>query len=156
MSIRTLDLQIIEWLRRTYLPVARLAVFVIYFYFGVLKLLGDSPATPLARALVDKTIGAGQFHLSFMVLAVFECLIGVLFLFPKMTRVVIPLLFLHMVIVCSPLLIVPHLVFTKPFVPTLEGQYIIKNIAIIALAIGVAAQTKPLAKPLQKPLPKRR
>ncbi len=137
---------IIDWLRRTYIPAARLAVFVIYFYFGILKLLGDSPATPLAHALVTKTIGAGNFQWSFMVIAVFECLIGVLFLFPRATRIVIPMLFLHMIIVCSPLLIVPHLVFIKPLVPTLEGQYIIKNVAIIALAIGVAAQTQPLHK----------
>lgn len=146
MNVRTLDLAIIDWLRRWYLPAARLAVFVIYFYFGVLKLLGDSPATPLAHALVTKTIGAAQFDWSFMTLALFECLIGVLFLFPKATRIVIPMLFLHMIIVCSPLVIVPHLVFVKPLVPTLEGQYIIKNVAIIALAIGVAAQTQPLRK----------
>ncbi len=146
MNIKTLDLAIIERLQRWYLPAARLAVFVIYFYFGALKLLGDSPATPLAHALVTKTIGAANFEWSFTVLAIFECLIGVLFLIPKATRIVIPLLFIHMIIVCSPLFIVPQLVFTKPFVPTLEGQYIIKNVAIIALAIGVAAQTRPLQK----------
>ncbi len=144
MNIKTLDLKIIDWLRRSYLPIARLAVFIIYFYFGVLKLLGDSPATPLAHALVAKTGEAQHFHLLFMLLAVYECIIGVLFLFPKLTRIVIPLLFIHMIIVCSPLFIVPNLAFTKPFVPTLEGQYIIKNVAIIALAIGVAAQTPPL------------
>lgn len=144
MNIKTLDLKIIDWLRRSYLPVARLAIFIIYFYFGVLKLIGDSPATPLAHAFVDKTLGAAHFDAAFMVLAVFECLIGVLFLFPKLTRVVIPLLLIHMVIVCLPLFIVPDLAFSKPFVPTLEGQYIIKNVAIIALALGVAAQTPPL------------
>lgn len=146
MNIKTLDLKIIDWLRRSYLPVARLAVFIIYVYFGVLKLLGDSPATPLAHALVEKTVGGQHFHVLFMLLAVFECIIGVLFLFPKLTRIVIPLLLLHMIIVCSPLFLVPNLAFTKPFVPTLEGQYIIKNVAIIALAIGVAAQTPPLRK----------
>lgn len=146
VSIKTLDLKIIDWLRRWFLPLARLAIFVIYFYFGLLKLLGDSPATPLARALADKTIGASHFHAAYMVLAVFECVIGVLFLFPKLTRVVIPLLFIHMIIVCSPLFLVPNEAFVKPFVPTLEGQYIIKNVAIIALAIGIAAQTPPLGK----------
>lgn len=145
MKIKTLDLTIIAWLRRTYVPVARIAVFIIYTYFGALKLLGESPATPLARALVNKTAGAAHFHSLFMVLAVFECLIGVLFLFPKFTRVVVPLLLVHMLVVCSPLIVVPHLAFTKPLVPTLEGQYIIKNVAIIALALGVAAQTSPLA-----------
>lgn len=146
MDIKTLDLRIIAWLKRTYLPVARVAIFVIYFYFGFLKLIGESPATPLAQAFVDKTGGGAHFHELFMVLAALECLIGILFLFPKATRVVIPLLLIHMIIVCAPLLFVPNLVFVKPFVPTLEGQYIIKNIAIIALALGVAAQTAPLAK----------
>jgi len=144
MNIKTVDLKIIDWLRRSYLPIARGAVFIIYFYFGLLKLLGDSPATPLAHALADKTIGAANFDVAFTILAIFECIIGILFLFPKLTRIVIPLLLIHMIIVCSPLFLLPGQAFTKPFVPTLEGQYIIKNVAIIALAIGVAAQTPPL------------
>lgn len=144
MNIKTLDTKIINWLRRSYIPVARVSIFIIYFYFGLLKLLGDSPATPLASAFTDKVLGASHFHAAFIALALFECLIGILFLFPRFTRVVIPLLLIHMVIVCSPLFIVPHLAFSKPFVPTLEGQYIIKNLAIIALALGVAAQTPPL------------
>ncbi len=150
MNIKTVDLVIIDWLRRWYLPMARLAVFIIYFYFGLLKLLGESPATPLAHALVVKTIGAAHFDVAFMLLAIYECVIGVLFLLPKATRFVIPLLLVHMIIVCSPLIVLPHLVFAKPFVPTLEGQYIIKNIAIIALAVGIAAQTRPLKKKLHR------
>ena len=146
MKLANLDLIIIEWLRKAFLPMARVAIFVVYFWFGVLKLFNQSPATPLARALVAKTIGAQNFGWSFKVLAVYECLIGVLFLFPKLTRVVIPMLLIHMVIVCSPLFLVSNLAWTRPFVPTLEGQYIIKNVVIIALAIGVAAQTKPLLK----------
>jgi hypothetical protein len=40
---------------------------------------------------------------------------------------------------------VPELTWQQPFIPTLEGQYIIKNLVIIALAFGVAAHTEPLA-----------
>jgi uncharacterized membrane protein YkgB len=146
MNIRKIDLKIIAWLRKSFLPMARLAIFVVYFWFGILKLFEQSPATPLAQAFVSKTLGAANFVWSFKALAIYECIIGILFLFPKMTRIVIPLLLIHMAIVCLPLFIVPDLAWTKPFVPTLEGQYIIKNLAIIALAIGVAAQTKPLKK----------
>ena len=145
VQIKTIDLKVIAWLRRWFLPFARLAVFIVYFYFGVLKLMGDSPASPLAQALTAKTIGLQHFDLAFKLLAVYECLVGVLFLIPKATRVVIPLLFIHLLIVCSPLVLVPDAAWLRPFVPTLEGQYIIKNVLIIALAIGVAAQTKPLA-----------
>jgi uncharacterized membrane protein YkgB len=151
MNLQKLDLKLIEFFRRSFIPVARFSVFAVYFWFGLLKLLDLSPATPLASALVDKTIGLQYFDTSYTLLALLECLIGVLFLFPKATRIVIPLLLLHLVTVCSPLLITPELVWSKPFVPTLEGQYIIKNVAIIAVAIGVAAQTPPIKS--KKPRP---
>lgn len=141
-----MDKTIIAWLGRSFLPLARVAIFVVYFWFGTLKLFDLSPAGPIAYALADRTIGLAHYNLAFHILAVYECVIGVLFLFPKATRIVIPLLFIHMLIVCSPLFIVPHLAWVRAFVPTLEGQYIIKNLAIIALAIGVAAQTRPLHK----------
>jgi uncharacterized membrane protein YphA (DoxX/SURF4 family) len=144
MDIKTIDLKVIEWLRRVFPVLARVAIFVIYFWFGILKLFNLSPAGPLAQALVAKTFGAQHYDLLFHVLAVYECLIGVMFLFPKLTRVVIPLLAVHLVIVCSPLVLVPHLAWSRAFVPTLEGQYIIKNVAIIALAIGIAAMIRPL------------
>lgn len=146
MKITKIDQQVIEWTRVSFIPVARMAIFIIFFYFGLLKLLSQSPASPLALALTAKTIGAVHFTLAFKLLAVYECLIGVLFLIPKATRIVIPLLFIHLLIVCSPLLLVPHLAWVRPFVPTLEGQYIIKNVLLIALAIGIAAQTKPLSR----------
>lgn len=146
LNIKTIDLEIIAWAKRLFVPIARTAFFVIFFYFGFLKLLGLSPASALAEALTAQTIGMQYFDLSFTILALFECLIGVLFLIPKATRVVIPLLFIHLAVVCSPLIIVPQMVWQQPFVPNLEGQYIIKNVALVAVAIGIAASTMPLKK----------
>lgn len=142
--------QIDDWIintaKRLYMPVARFAFFIIFFYFGFLKIVGLSPASPLAEALTVKTIGMQYFDASFLILAVIECLIGILFLIPKTTRVVIFLLFVHMAVVCSPLLLVPEHVWSGFLVPNLEGQYIIKNIALIAIAIGIAAHVTPLEK----------
>lgn len=146
VKLDAIDQQVIIGLRRSFLPLARAAFFIVFFWFGFLKLLGLSPATPLAEHLIDQTVGAQYFELLFYTLAVLECIIGILFLFPKMTRVVIPLLLIHMAIVCSPLLLLMGDTWQSFLVPTLEGQYIIKNAAIIALAIGVAASTEPLAK----------
>lgn len=143
-KLHTLDLHVIAWARRSFMSIARFAFFLIFFYFGFLKLVGLSPATPLAEALTAQTIGNDWFHVAFMGLAVLECLIGVLFLIPRATRVVIPLLFVHLIVVCSPLILVPGYVWTAPFVPNLEGQYIVKNIALVAIAIGLVASTPPL------------
>lgn len=126
------------------MPAARIALFVVFFWFGFLKLTGVSPAGDLAEALAAKTIGDDLFDFSFKALALLECFIGVLFLVPKAVRIVIPLLFLHMAVVCAPLILVPEMTWQSFLVPTLEGQYIIKNIVIIALAFGVAANTRPL------------
>lgn len=145
-KLEAIDVHIIAWARRLFLPIARAAFFVIFFYFGLLKLVGLSPASPLAEALTAQTIGGEWFQVAFIALAVIECLIGILFLVPRATRIVIPLLFMHMLVVSSPLVLVPAHVWSAPLVPSLEGQYIIKNIALVAVAIGIAASTSPLKK----------
>ena len=146
VNIQALDLTLIAFFNRTFQPVARFSVFLIFFWFGLIKLLGQSPASPLAEALTAKTVGTQYFEPLFYVIAILECIVGILFLFPKLTRVVIPLLLFHMAIVCSPLVLVPEYTWQSFMVPTLEGQYIIKNAVVIAVAIGIAASTTPLVK----------
>jgi len=144
-KIISIDQRLINFFRRTFLPVARLSLFIVFFWFGLLKLLGHSPATPIAQELINNTVGAAYFNELYIALALLECLIGILFLFPKAARLVVPLLLVHMITVSSPLLLVSEMTWKTFMVPTLEGQYIIKNVAIIAVAIGVAAHTKPLS-----------
>lgn len=146
MNIQKLDLRLIAFFKRTYVPFARFSIFLIFFWFGFIKLLGLSPAGPLAHDLVAKTVGAQYFDTLFIILAFLECVVGILFLFPKLTRIVVPLLLFHMLIVCSPLFLVPEHTWQDFLVPTLEGQYIIKNMVVIAVAIGIAASTAPLQK----------
>ena len=140
-----IDLQLIAFFRKSFIPFARFSIFLIFFWFGLIKLIGLSAASPLAEALTAKTVGMEYFDVLFYTLAVVECVIGILFLFPKATRVVVPLLLFHMIIVCSPLLLVPEYTWQQFAVPTLEGQYIIKNAVVVAVAIGVAASATPLA-----------
>lgn len=144
INYKQIDLQVIAFFRRTFIPVARVSIFLVFFWFGFIKLLGLSPASPLAAALTAQTVGMQYFDILFAALAAVECVIGILFLFPKMTRVVIPLLLFHMLIVCSPLVLVPEYTWAGFGIPTLEGQYIIKNAVAVAVAIGIAASTKPL------------
>jgi len=146
IAVKELDLRLIAFFKRAFLPFARVALFVVFFGFGILKVFGLSPASPLAEALTANTIGLQYFDGLFFALSVIECLIGILFLIPRATRIVVPLLLVHMAVVCSPLVLVPGDVWTGFLVPTLEGQYIIKNLVIVAVAIGIAAQTPPITK----------
>jgi uncharacterized membrane protein YkgB len=131
--------RITELAVRWFEPIARVSIFVIYFWFGFLKLIGVSPATPLAAALTSHTIGMQYFNASFKALAVYECALGILFLIPAMTWLCAALLVVHMGIVTSPLVIVANVAWIHPLVPTLEGQYIIKDLAIIAVMVGILA-----------------
>lgn len=142
-NFQAIDIRLIKFFRRTFIPFARFSIFLIFFWFGFIKILGLSPASPLAEALVAKTVGSQYFDPLFYLLAFIECVIGVLFLFPKATRVVIPILLLHMMIVCSPLILLPKYTWQQLGIPTLEGQYIIKNAVVVAVAIGIAASAKP-------------
>lgn len=138
--ISQIEKRIVELAVKWFEPAARISIFVIYFWFGLLKALNLSPATPLAQALTARTIGMQYFNTSFKTLAVFECVLGILFLIPALTRLSIALIIVHLGVVSSPLVIVPNVAFTHPLVPTLEGQYIIKDLALLALAIGILAQ----------------
>lgn len=143
-SVHGIDLRIIALLDKYYEPIGRVALFVVYFWFGFLKVIDISPASPLAKALTEQTIGLDHFHVAFVTLAVVECVIGVLFLVPRATRLAVLLMLIHMIIVCSPLILLPGEAWQSFLVPTLEGQYIIKNLALVAVALTIAARLQPL------------
>lgn len=146
MTLRTLDIHIISFFRRVSVPIARLGLFVVFFWFGILKVFDVSPASPLVQALFEKTISFMDFSTFLFLFGIFECIIGIMFLLPKVERIVIPLLFFHLVTTTMPLFMLPTATWTAPLVPTLEGQYIIKNILIVAAAIFVAAQVQPFGR----------
>ena len=147
MTIRQIDRTILAFFRRSSIPVARASLFIIFFWFGTLKLIGLSPAGPLVHGLFDVTLAwAMPFATFYALFALFEMLIGILFLIKGAERVVMPLLLIHMITTALPLVFLPSESFTAPFVPTLTGQYIIKNLALMAAAIGIVSHLHPLKK----------
>ena len=123
---------------------ARFGLFVIFFWFGSLKVAGLSPATPLVQSLFEHTIHFMSFSSFIIIFGAFEMLIGLLFVTKGFERVAIPLLAFHMVTTFMPLFFIPQSTWSSTFIPTLEGQYIIKNLVIIATAMGVAANLHPI------------
>ena len=144
MTIATFDLHILHLVRRWSEPMARFGLFICFAWFGILKVIGLSPATGLVHALFDQTIPFLNFDYFYIAFALFEVVIGVLFLIKGCERVVFPLLLLHMFTTFLPLIFVPGISWSAPFVPTLEGQYIIKNVVLIAAAMGIVAHLHPL------------
>ena len=116
----------------------RIPIFIIFFWFGFLKIMDLSPAQQLVKDTV--------YWMPFLsaeswthVIGVWEVLIAICFLFKRTTLIAMILLFLQMSGTFLPLLILPEITFqnSNPFLPTLEGQYIIKNIIIITAALMI-------------------
>lgn len=146
MNIYRVDHELIHFFRRISVPLARFALFVVFFWFGFLKVIGLSPAGTLVHSLFDQTIHFMAFPTFYILFALFECLIGVLFLIKGAERIVFPFLIFHMITTALPLFYLPGATWQSFMVPTLEGQYIIKNLVIIATAIGLVAHLHPLPK----------
>ena len=114
----------------------RIPIFIIFFWFGFLKIIDLSPAQQLVKDTVYWMPFLSAESWTF-VIGVWEVLIAICFLFKRTTLIAMILLFLQMSGTFLPLLILPEITFqnSNPFLPTLEGQYIIKNIIIITAAL---------------------
>ncbi len=146
MTIQSFDSKLIRFFRKISIPSARFGLFVVFFWFGALKVLGLSPASGLVQSLFEQTIPFISFSTFLVLFGLFECLIGILFLIKGMERIVIPLLLIHMITTFGPLVYLPQDSWQSFMVPTLAGQYIIKNLVIVAAGIGIAAHLHPLKK----------
>ena len=140
-----LDVRITEWMARHGVLLLRIAVGIVYLWFGVLKFFpGASPAQDLATRTIDiLTFGLMPAAVSLPLLAAWECLIGVGMIAGKYMRVTILLLLLQMGGTITPMFFFPGETFIQfPYAPTLEGQYIIKNIVLISAALVVGATVR--------------
>jgi len=120
---------------RIALIVGRISLALIYIWFGVLKIFGLSPASLLIFELYSRTITFIPFTSFYALFSAFEVVIGLLLLFPKMTKVAFMLMTIHLFTTVLPLVLLPALAWNGFLVPTLEGQYIIKNAALFALGL---------------------
>ena len=132
-----LDALIIDWMRHYGPPVLHFSLAVVFIWFGALKLWSASPADELVR----RTIYWVSPDVFMPVLAVWEMAIGVCLAFPRLFRVGIGLLFLQMPGTFLPMVILPEVCWAKfPFILTMEGQYIVKNLVIIGAALVLGGQ----------------
>jgi uncharacterized membrane protein YphA (DoxX/SURF4 family) len=152
-----LDLRLTHWMARYGVRLLRISLGVVFFWFGFLKFFpGMSPAQDLAtRTIGILTFGAVQPPVSLWVLAAWESAIGLALIFGVLLRTTLLFLFLQMLGTITPLFFFPRETFVRfPYAPTLEGQYIIKNVVLISAAIVIGATVRGgglVAEPTRQP-----
>jgi uncharacterized membrane protein YphA (DoxX/SURF4 family) len=125
---------------RRYLASLRISIGIIYIWFGALKFFhGYSPAEDLAINTINKlTFGVIPQPVNIILLATWECMVGLLLVAGRWIRTALFFLFVHMACTFTPLLFFPSVSFKyAPYGFTLVGQYIMKNIIIICAALVI-------------------
>lgn len=139
------DARLTRWTARHAVTALRISVGIVFLWFGVLKFFpGMSPAQELAsRTIGLLTLGLVPPSVSVPLLAFLETTIGLGLVLGRYLRATVLLLLLQMVGTVTPLVLFPGETFTRvPIAPTLEGQYIIKNLVLVSAAILIGATVR--------------
>ena len=142
---KTVDVKLTRWMARYSVIILRVGLGIVFLWFGVLKFFPDlSPAEELAtRTIETLTFGIVQPQLALPMLATLETLIGLGLIAGKFMRITLLLLLFQMIGTVTPLFLFPAETFTQfPYAPTLEGQYIIKNIVLVAAGLVIGATVR--------------
>lgn len=139
------DVRITSWLARHGVTILRVGLGIVFLWFGLLKFV---PGVSAAEELAGRTIELLTFGLiapsaSVVILATWESVIGLGLVTGRYLRATLLLLMLQMLGTLTPLALFPAETFTRlPYAPTLEGQYILKNVVLIGAGLVIGATAR--------------
>jgi uncharacterized membrane protein YkgB len=143
--INRLDAQVMQWLARNSVPLVRVSLGFVFFAFGLLKIFPDvSPAEAIAIRTTDAlTLGIVEGDAARLFVAAIETAIGLSLLTGRYLKAGLALLGIAMVGVLSPLALFPGDLFSREYnAPTLEGQYVVKDIVLLAAGLLVVLKER--------------
>ena len=141
-ALQKLDAAIHRVLLAHSIQLLRIVVGLVFLAFGMLKFFPD--VSPVEE-LTIKTTDALSFdlipgHIAIVMIASLECIIGLLLIIGRFLRIAIYLLAGQLIGILAPLALFTGRLFDGPHnAPTLEGQYVIKDIILIASGFVVAS-----------------
>ena len=142
-TVTAAEQQLAQWLATHSVTALRVSLGLVFLGFGILKFFpGMSPAESLAGETFSiLTLGLIPDRVGLVMIAGLESAIGLLLLSGLWTRVALGLLAIQLVGILSPLVLLPGEMFrADPIAPTLAGQYVFKDIILVAAAMVVGAR----------------
>ncbi len=135
IELKTIDMLFIAWMRRHGLMLLRVAVGIVFLWFGALKIFGVSP-------VADLVMRAYPFfpEPDFMIfLGLWEIVIGAGLLFKVTLRATLALLWLQMFGTFTALVIDPSAFFIQGniLLLTAQGEFVVKNLVFVAASIVI-------------------
>jgi len=123
--------QMYEW----GVPVLRIALGIVFLWFGALKVLDVSPVVALVASVYSFL--PQPFFIKF--LGIWEMIIGIGLIFKLFLRTTLFLLWAQMMGTFVSLFLAPSLFFSglNPLMLTMEGEFIVKNIVLSVSGIVI-------------------
>lgn len=140
--ISKIDYKFLSFIKWISSPLVKLSLFIVFFWFGLLKVINLISVNEL---IVDSV------NLLFPVLVnldlslwfgIYEMIVGLLFVTPRYDKFNVWFLTPYLVVFSLPLFLLTDVIWQQALVPSLEGQLVIKNIAIIILALGFVSHLR--------------
>jgi uncharacterized membrane protein YkgB len=134
--LRALDRRLVRWMERYSHLFHRVTLGIFFIWLGTLKTFGVSTVTSLIAHVVYW--GDPQFMVP--ILGWWEMAIGVCLLFRPLVRIALILLLIRLPGTALALILLPDTCFIHiPFVPTQEGQYLIKDMMLFSAALVIGS-----------------
>jgi uncharacterized membrane protein YkgB len=135
-----LDERTVRFMATNGVRMLRLALGVVFTWFGLLKVIGQSPVADL----VADTVFWVPPEYFVPLLGVWETAIGLGLFFSLALRLTLLLLWIQMIGTFSVLVVQPDVAFQggNPLLLTTEGEFVIKNLVLIAGGLVVGSTVR--------------
>src|SRR5262245_31542696 len=128
-----------NWLESAGCVFLRLSLAIVFVWFGLLKLFDLCPL----GEFICRTLPFLPPAVFLFTLGCWEVAIGLCLLVPRLVRLGLYLLLLHLPGTMLPLLLLPEECFTRfPLGLTLAGQYIVKNLILASAPLVIAGSCR--------------
>lgn len=124
---RRIEREAAPWLSEAGVKSLRWGLVIMYVWFGFAKLFAPGDGLGIVNGLIAMV---GLPSSVVIGLGVWEILIGVLFIRSQWTRLAAALATVHLLGTFIPLFALREMTFAAPIWLTLQGQFILKNIAL--------------------------
>jgi len=122
------------------IQILRICLGIVFFWFGLLKVIGESPVAEL----VSQTVYWVPPEAFVPFLGVWEMVVGLGLLFAVALRLTLFLFWLQMAGTLMALVLRPDIAFQggNPLLLTTEGEFIVKNLVLIAAGLVVGGTVR--------------
>lgn len=146
--LNRLDEKVVRFMSSYAILIIRISLGIVFVWFGLLKVIGTSPVYDLASHVVYWL----PTELFVPLLGIWEIAIGIGLLLGKALRVVLSLLFLQLAGTFLVLVMRPETAFQggNPLLLTMEGEFVVKNLVLIAAGLAVGGTVRHIRKELEQ------